>query len=76
MTSARIGGGPNTPGHFPGGSMIDRYREATARMTGSTATFICPCCGQSHQIVGRKLVKQDGNRKFYRSAVCISKGIK
>lgn len=70
MTSARIGDSPNTIGHYPGGALSDRYREATSRMTGSTSTFTCACCGQFKSLIGRTCHGKDGRRQLYKCAQC------
>ncbi len=74
--SVATSGGPRIPRTFSATpDAIATYRANTAAMPGSSQRFICSCCGQSHQILGRKLIKADGNQRFYKSAICISKGM-
>lgn len=50
---------------------VGEYRERTRRMNnGPSSTFACKFCNQFCNILGRRLVAQDGNRKTYACAGC------
>lgn len=50
---------------------ISNYREATAKMNGPTATFICALCKGFHEIAGRKKHAMIGRRTLWKCKVCV-----
>lgn len=68
--SARTGSAPRPQTYSTTPDAIATYREKTGSLAPSSQRFICATCKQSRQVLGRKCIKVDGNRRYYECEIC------